>query len=59
VQVAAEAGAERLALFHHDPTHSDREVERMLTRARSLAAQQGLRDVTAAAEGSTVDLKLR
>ena len=59
VQVAAEAGAKRLALFHHDPTHSDREVERMLTRARSLAAQQGLRDVTAAAEGSTVDLKLR
>jgi phosphoribosyl 1,2-cyclic phosphodiesterase len=56
VHVAAEAGAKRLALFHHDPSHADREIDRQLSRARSLASPRGLRDVTAAAERTTVDL---
>jgi ribonuclease BN (tRNA processing enzyme) len=56
VHVAAEAGAKRLALFHHDPSHADRDVDRQLSRARSLASARGLRDVTAAAERTTVDL---
>ena len=56
VYVASEAAAKRLALFHHDPSHADREIDRILTRARSLASQSGLRDVTAASERSTVDL---
>lgn len=56
VHVAAEAGAHRLALFHHDPSHPDREIDRMLSRARRLAATRQLRDVTAASEQSTVDL---
>ncbi len=56
VRVASESGAKRLALFHHDPAHTDGEVDGLLARARELAAPLGLRDVTAAAEGSTVDL---
>ncbi|MGH8995843.1 MAG: MBL fold metallo-hydrolase [Acidimicrobiales bacterium] len=56
VHVAAEAGARRLALFHHDPSHTDKEIDRMLSRARRLAAQYRLDDVTAASEGWTIDL---
>jgi phosphoribosyl 1,2-cyclic phosphodiesterase len=56
VRVASEAGAKALALFHHDPAHADGDVDRLLDRARQLGAQVGLRDVIAAAEGSTVDL---
>jgi phosphoribosyl 1,2-cyclic phosphodiesterase len=58
VRVASEAGAKRLALFHHDPAHHDDDVDRLLARARELGGQLGLQDVTAAAEGSTVDLTL-
>ena len=32
VHVAAEAGARRLALFHHDPSHTDKEIDRMSPR---------------------------
>ena len=56
VHVAAEAGARRLSLFHHDPSHTDKEIDRMLSRARRLAAQYRLDDVTAASEGWTIDL---
>ena len=54
VRVAAEAGARRLALFHHDPTHVDDDVDRLLSVARDGAAASRLDDVLAAAEGSTV-----
>jgi ribonuclease BN (tRNA processing enzyme) len=52
VHVATEAGARRLALFHHDPSHTDKEM----ARARRLGAQYRLDDVTAASEGWTIDL---
>jgi phosphoribosyl 1,2-cyclic phosphodiesterase len=55
VLVAREAGARRLTLFHHDPAHTDREIDRMLSHARRLAAKQTL-EVSAASEGSSVDL---
>ena len=32
VHVAAESGATRLLLSHHDPSHTDRELDRILTR---------------------------
>ena len=32
VHVAKEAGAQRLALFHHDPTHGDDQIDTMLAR---------------------------
>jgi phosphoribosyl 1,2-cyclic phosphodiesterase len=57
VHVAREAGARRLALFHHCPTHSDGDVDLMLLHARELCARaSGSLDVFAAAEGLTVDL---
>ena len=59
VHVAAQAGARHLALFHHAPSHSDKEIDRMLDRARRLASQQSLGDITAASEGTTVDLGKR
>jgi ribonuclease BN (tRNA processing enzyme) len=53
--VASEAGAKRLALFHHDPSHTDKEIDRMLGHVRRLASGQRI-EVTAAAEGTTIDL---
>jgi phosphoribosyl 1,2-cyclic phosphodiesterase len=56
VRVAREAGAKRLALYHHDPAHSDDEIDRMLGEARALAADTVALEVDAATEGGTVDL---
>ncbi len=55
VMVARESGARRLSLFHHDPAHTDKVIDRMLDHARRLAPRQVL-DVSAAAEGRSVDL---
>jgi len=55
VHVAAEAGVRRLALFHHDPTHSDELMDCLLAQAR-LAAGNRVEEVIAAAEGLTVVL---
>jgi ribonuclease BN (tRNA processing enzyme) len=54
VHVAAEAGARRLAMFHHDPTHHDEAVDEMLAHARRLAAGTGVDEVMAAHEGLVV-----
>jgi phosphoribosyl 1,2-cyclic phosphodiesterase len=54
VLVARESGARRLALFHHDPSHGDDQVDAMLARARSLAEGTGIEEVLAAYEGLTV-----
>jgi len=56
VHVAAEAGARALALFHHDPTHSDDDLDQILAGARALPESSRLDQVTAAAEGQVVDL---
>jgi len=56
VRVARESGAKRLALYHHDPAHSDDEIDRMLEEARALAADSRALEVDAATEGGTVDL---
>ena len=56
VRVAAESAAKRLLLFHHDPSHSDRHVERLLGVARHLHDAKRLQDVSVASEGMTVDL---
>jgi phosphoribosyl 1,2-cyclic phosphodiesterase len=50
-RVAADAGVEHLALFHHDPSHTDDDVFEMLHEARSHFA-----NVTAACEGETIDV---
>ena len=56
VRVAAEAGAKRLLLSHHDPSHDDRQVEQLLGQARRLHDARRLDDVSVATEGLTVDL---
>lgn len=54
VHVASEAGARRLALFHHDPSHDDAAVDAILDHARQVAASRGVGEVLAAAEGLTL-----
>jgi phosphoribosyl 1,2-cyclic phosphodiesterase len=53
VHVAAEAGARRLALFHHDPSHDDDTVDRLAADAVELGAERGV-EVVAAYEGLTI-----
>jgi phosphoribosyl 1,2-cyclic phosphodiesterase len=52
VFVAQEAGAKRLALFHHDPSHGDERLDELLVHAQSLA-RDGL-EVISAQEGLSV-----
>jgi phosphoribosyl 1,2-cyclic phosphodiesterase len=56
VHVAREAGVRRLALFHHDPSHDDETIDRLLEGAREQAARCGIDEVIAAYEGLTVTL---
>jgi phosphoribosyl 1,2-cyclic phosphodiesterase len=56
VLVASAAGAQRLALFHHDPAHDDDEIDRLVDGARRAAERLGVGEVVAAAEGLTVAL---
>jgi phosphoribosyl 1,2-cyclic phosphodiesterase len=53
VMVAAMSGAGALALFHHDPTRTDAQVDELTAKARILAHPQGI-EVFAASEGLTV-----
>ena len=54
-KLAAEAGAKRLALFHHDPTRHDEDVDALLKVAHAAGAAQGV-EVFAAHEGQTLEL---
>ena len=57
VQVACRARAARLAVFHHDPTHSDEFLHAMMDQARALACTLGSAvEVSGAAEGFEVEL---
>ncbi|HEV7888682.1 MAG TPA: MBL fold metallo-hydrolase [Acidimicrobiales bacterium] len=51
VLVAKEAGVRRLCLFHHDPAHSDDELDRLLAHAQDTGRKYGLDEVVAAYEG--------
>jgi phosphoribosyl 1,2-cyclic phosphodiesterase len=55
--LAADAGAARLVLFHHEPEHDDRVIDRLLTAARreAKAKRHGV-EVLAAQEGMTLTL---
>jgi len=52
VAFAKAVEARRLVLFHHEPTHSDRELERLEDRARELGAPEPM----LAREGMIFDL---
>ena len=54
--MAAQAGVKRLVLFHHDPAHADRDIEKLVNRARRLEDARRLGDVSAAQEGATIEL---
>ena len=56
--IAIAAGVQRLALFHHDPTHDDATMDRLEAEAREkVSAQSGNVDVFAAFEGLELEVK--
>jgi phosphoribosyl 1,2-cyclic phosphodiesterase len=55
VWLAAEAGAKRLALFHHDPLRRDEWLDELARQATDAGARRGV-EVFAAAEGQTIKL---
>jgi phosphoribosyl 1,2-cyclic phosphodiesterase len=57
VALAAEAGARRLVLFHHEPEHGDAAIDGILVEARRQAKAAGKpAEVLAAQEGMTLTL---
>ncbi|MFV0316034.1 MAG: MBL fold metallo-hydrolase [Microthrixaceae bacterium] len=54
VEVAARSGASQLALFHHDPSHSDERIDELTGEAVRLGDHLGVPEVIAAAEGLTI-----
>lgn len=58
VRVAEVSGARRLALFHHDPTHTDEVIDHFVDHAQAMADKRGLDvEILAAAEGLAVALR--
>jgi phosphoribosyl 1,2-cyclic phosphodiesterase len=55
VGFALAVGARRLVLFHHEPAHGDRSLERLEARARSLAGRNGITP-SLAHEGMVLEL---
>ena len=51
VHVANQSGARKLAMFHHDPSHGDDEVDELLRDAQDASARLNGAEVVAAAEG--------
>ncbi len=55
VRLALQAKVKRLILFHHDPTHDDATIDRLVGHARELAAGEGGNlQIDAAAEGMEI-----
>ena len=60
IDVARAAAVRRLALFHHDPTRTDEQVDALVLRALDRARATGFGgEVFAAAEGTTIELAAR
>ncbi|MBI1736030.1 MAG: diguanylate cyclase, partial [Candidatus Rokubacteria bacterium] len=56
--IALAAGVQRLALFHHDPTHDDGTMEQLEAETREhVASVNGALDVFAAFEGLELEVK--
>jgi len=56
VHVALAAGVRRLALFHHDPAHTDDDIDLILAHALRCVPEGSGLEVTAAHEGQSVEL---
>jgi phosphoribosyl 1,2-cyclic phosphodiesterase len=55
--VAIEAGVRRLALFHHEPTHADEDIDDMVEESRARSREAGSTvEIFAAAEGQKISL---
>jgi len=55
VDVALEAGVRRVALFHHEPTHADEDIDRILLASRKRAREAGSSlEVVGAAEREAI-----
>jgi len=59
VHVATRSGVRRLDMFHHDPGHTDRQIDTMLRAARQIAQSNGRVEVNAAKEGGSFELRAR
>jgi ribonuclease BN (tRNA processing enzyme) len=57
LHVAKEAGAKRLALFHHDPEHTDQIVDQIVVDSRASDYANHLDEIIAAREGLTVNFE--
>ena len=59
VELAADAGAKLLVLFHHEPEHDDRALDDLVAAAQQIARRRGAKapaEVTAAREGMQLSL---
>ncbi|MFQ5556992.1 MAG: MBL fold metallo-hydrolase [Acidimicrobiales bacterium] len=56
IEVARQAAARRLVLFHHDPARDDDELDRVAGRAAERGRAVGLASVLVAAEGMKITL---
>lgn len=56
LHVGREAGVREVVLFHHDPAHTDADLDRIEAVACDLGSRLGLAGVTAAREGSALSL---
>jgi phosphoribosyl 1,2-cyclic phosphodiesterase len=57
ISLALDAAVRKLVLFHHDPTHDDDMIDKMLQTARKIAAQsESYLEVDAAREGAEMTL---
>lgn len=58
ISLASDAGVRKLILFHHDPTHNDQTIDKMVQTARKLAAKtKNDLEVEGAREGAEMILK--
>jgi ribonuclease BN (tRNA processing enzyme) len=57
LHVAQQANTKRLVLFHHDPSHTDAEVDRIVAQCRAEIARRSLSiECLGAAEGHVLVL---
>ncbi len=55
VSLALDAGVHKLLLFHHDPSHDDAMIDRMIEQARALARKSGKSlEIEGAREGEEI-----
>ena len=60
VALALQAGVKHLSLFHHDPEHSDQQIDGLVRHARKLVARQRSKlRVDAAREGTQLKLPFK